>query len=92
MSAPIGTPLLELSAVETWIGESHILQGVGFTVRPGPVRPADVHTYDDHRMAMSFALVGMRAPGVRILDPGCVAKTYPGFWDDLARVSGTASL
>ncbi|HNH37090.1 MAG TPA: phosphatase PAP2 family protein, partial [Microthrixaceae bacterium] len=42
--------------------------------------------------AMSFALVGMRAPGVRILDPGCVAKTYPGFWDDLARVSGTASL
>ncbi len=64
----------------------------GFTVRPGPVRPADVRTYDDHRMAMSFALVGMRAPGVRILDPGCVAKTYPGFWDDLARVSGTASL
>ena len=64
----------------------------GFTVRPGPVRPADVHTYDDHRMAMSFALVGMRAPGVRILDPGCVAKTYPRFWDDLARVSGTASL
>jgi len=64
----------------------------GFTVRPGPVRPADVHTYEDHRMAMSFALVGMRAPGVRILDPGCVAKTYPGFWGDLTRVSGTASL
>ena len=37
MSAPIGTPLLELSAVETWIGESHILQGIGFTVRPGRV-------------------------------------------------------
>ena len=34
---------------------------------------------------MSFALAGLKAPGVTIKDPGCVAKTYPGFWDDLAR-------
>ena len=33
---------------------------------------------------MSFALAGLKAEGVTILDPGCVAKTYPGFWDDLA--------
>jgi 3-phosphoshikimate 1-carboxyvinyltransferase len=37
-------------------------------------------------MAMSFALVGLKAPGVRIADPGCTAKTYPGYWDDLARL------
>lgn len=64
----------------------------GFTVHPGSPRPASIHTYDDHRMAMSFALVGLRAPGVRILDPGCVSKTYPGFWRDLARVSASAHL
>ena len=38
---------------------------------------------------MSMALVGLRAPGVTILDPGCVAKTYPGFWDDLASLGVT---
>lgn len=52
----------------------------GFVVRPGPVRPATVDTYDDHRMAMSFALLGLRAPGIRIADPGCVSKTFPGYW------------
>ena len=51
---------------------------------PTVVQPASIATYDDHRMAMSFALAGLRTPGVTIVDPGCVAKTYPGFWDDLA--------
>jgi 3-phosphoshikimate 1-carboxyvinyltransferase len=46
--------------------------------------PAVVQTYDDHRMAMAFALVGLRVPGVRIADPGCVAKTFPGYFDVLA--------
>jgi 3-phosphoshikimate 1-carboxyvinyltransferase len=55
----------------------------GFTVQPGRPHGGVVRTYDDHRMAMSFALVGLVVPGVRIADPGCVAKTYPGFWDDL---------
>ena len=39
-------------------------------------------------MAMSFALAGLKAQGVTILDPGCVAKTYPAFWEDLARLKG----
>jgi 3-phosphoshikimate 1-carboxyvinyltransferase len=52
----------------------------GLVVRPAPVRPATIETYDDHRMAMSFALLGLRAPGIRIADPGCVAKTFPGYW------------
>jgi 3-phosphoshikimate 1-carboxyvinyltransferase len=52
----------------------------GFVVHPGAVRPATIETYDDHRMAMSFALLGLRAPGICIADPGCVAKTFPGYW------------
>jgi 3-phosphoshikimate 1-carboxyvinyltransferase len=47
---------------------------------------ARIDTYDDHRIAMSFGLAGLRIPGVTILDPGCVAKTYPGFWSDLERL------
>ncbi len=56
----------------------------GFTVTPGPLRPTRFHTYDDHRMAMSLALLGLRTPGIEIDDPGCVAKTYPRFFEDLA--------
>lgn len=52
----------------------------GYAIRPGPVRPTTIETYDDHRMAMAFALLGLRAPGIRIADPACVAKTYPGYW------------
>ena len=55
----------------------------GLTIHPGPIRPATIETYDDHRMAMSFALVGLQVPGVRIANPECVAKTYPRFFDDL---------
>jgi 3-phosphoshikimate 1-carboxyvinyltransferase len=54
-------------------------------VEPSALTPATVHCYADHRMAMSFAVLGAVAGGVRIEDPACVAKTYPGFWDDLAR-------
>lgn len=58
----------------------------GFTVTPGNVRPARIATYDDHRMAMSFALVGLRCEGISIIDPGVVSKTYPGYFDDLDRL------
>ena len=59
----------------------------GFTIVPGPLRPTRFHTYDDHRMAMSLALIGLRQPGVEIENPGCVAKTYPGYFADLARLT-----
>ncbi|MBX6314289.1 MAG: 3-phosphoshikimate 1-carboxyvinyltransferase [Isosphaeraceae bacterium] len=59
-------------------------------IPPAQIQPARIATYDDHRMAMSFALVGLRAAGITILDPACVAKTYPGFWDDLATLSSPA--
>jgi 3-phosphoshikimate 1-carboxyvinyltransferase len=46
-------------------------------------RPVSIRTYDDHRMAMAFALVGLRVPGVIIEDPGCVAKTFPRYFEVL---------
>lgn len=58
----------------------------GLTITPRPLQGAEVETYDDHRMAMSLALIGLRVPGVVIKNPGCVAKTYPGFWDDLEKL------
>jgi len=53
----------------------------GMVVRPGPLRPATFDTYRDHRMAMAFGLLGLVAPGMAVRDPGCVAKTFPGYWD-----------
>ena len=58
----------------------------GFIVHPGDPQPSAVRTYDDHRMAMAFAVVGLAAAGISIVDPGCVDKTYPGFFDDLDRL------
>jgi 3-phosphoshikimate 1-carboxyvinyltransferase len=57
----------------------------GFVVRPEASRRhgARVATYGDHRLAMAFALVGLRVAGVQIEDPGCVAKTFPGYWSML---------
>ncbi|QDT22705.1 3-phosphoshikimate 1-carboxyvinyltransferase [Gimesia chilikensis] len=61
------------------------------TIHPGDIQPAVIETYDDHRMAMSFALVGLKVPGIQIADPGCTAKTYPRFFDDLERLCGQTS-
>ncbi len=55
----------------------------GLKITPGSLKEATLSTYNDHRMAMSLALIGLRIPGIRIENPGCVAKTYPGFWQDL---------
>ena len=57
------------------------------TIHPGPPQPAEVQTYDDHRIAMSFAVTGLRAPGIRIANPGCVAKTFPEYFDVLGRLA-----
>jgi 3-phosphoshikimate 1-carboxyvinyltransferase len=58
----------------------------GLTITPRPLHGAAVETYNDHRMAMSLALIGLRVPGVVIKNPGCVAKTYPDFFTDLERL------
>ena len=58
----------------------------GLTITPRPLHGALIQTYNDHRMAMSLALVGLKVPGVVIDHPGCVAKTYPRFFEDLERL------
>jgi 3-phosphoshikimate 1-carboxyvinyltransferase len=64
----------------------------GDTLRIDPperILPAEVRTYDDHRMAMSFALAATAAPGIVIKDAHCVQKTYPNYFADLQQVLGS---
>jgi 3-phosphoshikimate 1-carboxyvinyltransferase len=55
----------------------------GLKITPRPLHGAEIETYNDHRMAMSMAVIGLKVPGIVIRNPGCVAKTYPRFFDDL---------
>jgi 3-phosphoshikimate 1-carboxyvinyltransferase len=57
-------------------------------VPPAEVQPAAIDTYDDHRMAMSFAVAGLRCDGIVIRDPECVGKTFPDFFEQFARLTG----
>lgn len=50
--------------------------------------PVEILCYNDHRIAMSFACLGARVPGIIITDKECVQKTYPEFWDDISNVLG----
>ena len=75
----------------------------GLTITPGShaaahvpgevsgLHGATVQTYDDHRMAMSLALAGLRVSGVRVADPGCVGKTFPDYWDRLSDITGCST-
>jgi 3-phosphoshikimate 1-carboxyvinyltransferase len=56
---------------------------------PESIQPGEIDTYHDHRMAMSLALVGLRQSGIIIRDPDCTSKTYPNYWQDLAKFSGS---
>ena len=51
------------------------------TIYPGTPKRSCVETYDDHRMAMGFSLIGLRAPGITILNPGCCKKTFENYFD-----------
>jgi len=78
-----------LAALERELGKLGARARAGaddLAIEPGPLRGAEIDTYDDHRMAMAFALAGLRVPGVRIRDPGCVAKTWPDYFEALARL------
>jgi 3-phosphoshikimate 1-carboxyvinyltransferase len=63
-------------------------QDDGLVIRPSTPQPATIQTYDDHRMAMSFAITATQVRGTSITDPGCVAKTVPGFWSLLFPLLG----
>jgi len=60
------------------------------TVRPpsAGLAGATIDVADDHRIAMAFAVAGLRVPGVTVSDGRVVAKSYPGFWEDLERLAG----
>ena len=60
-------------------------EGDTLHVEPSPaLHGAQIDTYNDHRMAMSFALLGIKVPGIRLRDPSCVKKTFPNFFQKLA--------
>lgn len=54
------------------------------TVAPGKLHGAEIETYNDHRMAMCFAILGLKVPGIKIKNPACVKKTFPNFFQKLA--------
>ena len=58
----------------------------GLAIEGGAAKGTLIETYNDHRMAMSFAILGLAVPGVRIHNPGCVAKSFPDFWEKLAEL------
>ena len=72
-----------LAALENELSRLGIEVATGpdrITIIPRRLRPARIRTYDDHRMAMAFALAGLVQPGIVIEDPDCVAKTWPGYF------------
>ena len=68
------------------LGASVTLLEDGLEIEPTKLHGAQLQTYDDHRLAMSFALIGLRVPGVRIENPECVRKSFPGFWAEFGKL------
>ena len=58
----------------------------GIIIHPGSPKPSMVETYDDHRMAMAFSLIGLRAEGIRIKNPSCTSKTFENFFDAFSQL------
>jgi len=81
--------LASLAAEITRLGADATVVGDELIIVPGVLHPARVQTYGDHRVAMSFALVGLCVAGIEIADPEVVAKTWPSFWDMLSGISQT---
>lgn len=72
----------------TRLGISCAEESDAVTIHPGLPRPAAVQTYDDHRMAMAFALTGLRTEGIEIADPMCCRKTFEDYFAVLDRLCG----
>ncbi|MCX5843102.1 MAG: 3-phosphoshikimate 1-carboxyvinyltransferase [Deltaproteobacteria bacterium] len=62
----------------------------GLVIEGGKPHGADIETYNDHRIAMSFAIAGLAVPKMKIQDKLCVGKSFPGFWDELKKLYGRA--
>jgi 3-phosphoshikimate 1-carboxyvinyltransferase len=68
----------------TRCGAKVIEEGDTLTVYPSKLHGAEIETYNDHRMAMCFAILGLKVPGIKIKNPACVKKTFPNFFQKLA--------
>ena len=70
----------------TRCGAQVVEQGDTLTILPSANRlhGAEIETYDDHRLAMCFAILGLKVPGIKIKNPSCVKKTFPNFFQKLA--------
>ena len=68
----------------TKCGAKVVEEGDTLTVWPSPLHGAEIETYHDHRMAMCFAILGLKVPGIKIKNPACVKKTFPNFFQKLA--------
>jgi 3-phosphoshikimate 1-carboxyvinyltransferase len=68
----------------TKCGAKVIEEGDTLTVYPSQLHGAEIETYKDHRMAMCFAILGLKVPGIKIKNPACVKKTFPNFFQKLA--------
>jgi 3-phosphoshikimate 1-carboxyvinyltransferase len=73
----LGSVVKELSkiGIDASCGET------GMEIKGGRPHGAEIDTYGDHRMAMSFALAGLKIPGIVIRDERCVEKSFPDFWN-----------
>ena len=68
----------------TKCGAKVVEEGDTLTVYPSKLHGAEIETYNDHRMAMCFAILGLKVPGIKIKNPACVKKTFPNFFQKLA--------
>ncbi len=68
----------------TRCGAKVVEEGDTLTVYPSKLHGAEIETYNDHRMAMCFAILGLKVPGIKIKNPACVKKTFPNFFQKLA--------
>lgn len=65
------------------LGANVVVQEEGLEIHPGALHAAELSTLNDHRLAMSFALVGLKVPGVTIDNAACVSKSFPRFWQEM---------
>ena len=68
----------------TKCGAKVVEEGDTLTVYPSSLHSAEIETYNDHRMAMCFAVLGLKVPGIKIKNPACVKKTFPNFFQKIA--------
>jgi len=68
----------------TKCGADMLEEGDALTIYPSRLHGAEIETYDDHRVAMCFSILGLKVPGIKIINPGCVKKTFPNFFQKLA--------